>query len=245
MGFLATKADGTSIRVSPYTGGGSQGPQFVDSAGNVWDESRAAGGGLVDTGVDVSALLYDAAGDPAGGGAGAQVLSSVSLSAPGPSISISGLSLSTWLWVQVIATIRANAAGEGVGNWVRTMLRFNDDAGAGKYIWGTQFIDGTNIDNDDVGFVNGIEGLHGSGTVPGANYQGANIYDLLLPGSSTQYKSVTYQGGVPYLTNVLGGIGSGYWKSVAPITKLTILSNDSSDFAIGSRVDVIGMALNS
>ena len=178
----------------------------------------------------------------AGGDAGGVILDSVALSSAGPSLSTGTLDLADWLYVQVVTAFRANAAGEGTGDWVRTMMRFNDDAAAAHYIWGTQTIDGTNVDNDDAGFANGIELLHGSGTDFSASYRGTAIADLYLPGSSSLYKSVTYQGGTPYTTNVLGGIGSGYWLSTAAITKITVVSNDGIDFSAG-RIDVIGMAL--
>lgn len=176
-----------------------------------------------------------------GGGGSASVIADVTLNADASSFSIPSLDFSSWFLVRIVAQLRAGAAGESAGDWIRAMIRFNDDAGA-NYLWALQSADGQFVKNGDVGFVNGIEGLHGSGTNFSSSYFGTNIYDLVRPGDSTMYKSVSYQGGTPFGTNVLACFGSGFWQNTSAITKITFASNDGSNFDAGSRVVVLGLA---
>ena len=177
----------------------------------------------------------------AGGGGGSQVLADVTLGSDGPQFSTPTLSLTGWFLVRVIAQLQAAQAGEGAGAWIRAAMRFNGDAGA-NYIWGTQALDGTFVNQGTAGYANGIQGFWGSGTNFSTNYWGANIYELTTPAATDRYKSVSYQGAVPWGTSAMGGFGGGYWNNTAAITQITFASNDGSNFRAGSRVVVLGVA---
>ena len=236
MGFLAEKSDGSEIRVSSY------GLQYVDSSGNVWDESTAHGGRLVDTGIDVSSSLYDDTGDPVtGGGGGGSVIAEVQLDSAAGIISLSDLDLSDWAQVRVLTHLRAVLASEGAGNWMRAMLRFNGDDGA-NYIWGVQNTDGANVSNESVGYIDSIEAGHMAGPNKAANLWGTNIYDFFNPGASGFYKNVNIYGGIPYGASCIGTFGTGFWLSTDPITEISVLGNDLGDIQAGSRLIAIGIA---
>lgn len=235
-----------SKRVREPQTSGSPAVDIVTDEAQAGLRIRAEGTGNALEVVGPSGVLFsiDKNGVPSAGGSGggASILADVTLGSDGASFSTPTLDLSTWFLVRVIAQIRAQDAGELAGAAVRAVMRFNDDAGV-NYLWGVQEGDnGAFTKTGDAGYTSGIEALWGSGSNFSAQYFGTNEYDIVLPGSSSIYKHVTYQGGAPSATTqMLTGFGSAIWKSTSPITKITLMSNDGSLLDAGSRMRVIGL----
>ena len=171
------------------------------------------------------------------------IIADNTLSAAASEVAVSNLDLEGWTLLRLVALLRHTTAAEGGGNWERAIMRFNDDAGA-NYLWEVLNSDATHVANTDVGYANGIEAGHGSGPNFAAPFFGHNIYDLLLPGDSTHYTSVSMVGAaIPISTKALGTVGCGIWVNTAPVTKISIVPNEAATtWTAGSRLVLIGVA---
>lgn len=166
------------------------------------------------------------------------VIAETSLASPASSISLSGLSLARYPLVAVVA--------EGIiptGAWDRTMLRFNDDATRANYIWRVRNDDETAGDSTDVGtYIPGIEFAHFVGPdFGGTDYRGINTAEIWRPGSDEIYKSMIIHGEMPISTYALGTRGGGVWKSTAPITKITCLTNAGGNISAGATLKLLAL----
>ena len=170
---------------------------------------------------------------------GLTVLKDVTLASPAAQLDLSGLDLSGWYMVRLSFSVQAAS-----GQWSRTMMRFNDDA-ARNYIWNVRTNDGAVANSTDtVNYTAGLEVSHGSGPDQGTNYWGTNHVELINPGVSNAYKSYNLWGGnMPINTHSysLETIGGGYWQNTAPITKISLVSNEGPNWVVGSRAVLLGV----
>ena len=171
-------------------------------------------------------------------------LADVTLGADTPTLNLASLNLAAWYQVRVIVPkIRTVGAGGGGGDWDRAFYRFNDDAGAGKYIWGVRNYNSSNVTNDSGGYINGIEAGHMVGPNIDANFWGSNILDIFNPGRNDIYKSLRLYNASLIMAGVsLATWGPGVWKDLAPITKITVLPNVVAEsMKTGTRAVLLGM----
>jgi hypothetical protein len=169
-------------------------------------------------------------------------LVSTQLTSTASTISFSDIPTDKYNHLQIRASTKlTNDAAEGLGLY----MRFNNDSGAGKYMYSGQ-VD-TNGAWTPGGFGSNSDSLFYAGNVKGDNDEplnySAHIVDIYSAFNTATFKSIKFYNGHTGSTTASGRLkvlwGGGTYESTSPVSTITF-TLDGGNFASGTTFSLYG-----